>query len=133
MKIDSEISEFTSAIGATVPVPGDENYGIWRSLFKRGNYFQFGEQIMVVKISRIEKPFWGVRKLFVDLLNNFDDYFLVLLTPKGSGWVFRKPQINGFVGNGTWKEGANGDYKINWPLPDRYHFRSPDDFLKRFC
>ncbi len=133
MKIDSEISEFTSAIGATAPAPGDENYDSWRYLFKRGNYFRFGTRITVVKISRLEKPFWGVRKLIVDLLNSFDDYFLVLLTPKGSGWVFRKSQVNNFVGNGTWGLSAQGNYTINCPLPDEYHFRSPDDFLKRFC
>lgn len=133
MKIDSEVSEFVSTIGATAPAPSDENYEVWRSVFKRGNYFQFHEKFMIVKISRLTKPFGRVSKLILDLLNNADDYFLVLLTPRGSGWVFRKVQVNGLTGNGTWKVAADGNYKINSPLPDRYHFRSTADFLNRFC
>lgn len=132
MRIDPEIQAFALAVGARVPDPCTEVGRQWRNIFKRGNYFIFRDKLMIVKISRLEKPFWGVGHRYI-FENDFSgDYYLVLLTPKGAGWSFRKSQVENLIGNGTWKQGNNGDYKINCPLPDKYHFFSSDDFLKRF-
>ncbi len=62
MRLDKEIQEFTQAVGAIAPQPGNEYYSKFKSIFKRSNYFLLGNKFLVVKISRIEKPFWALEK-----------------------------------------------------------------------
>ncbi len=134
MSVCQEIDEFTKAIGATAPTAGDAQFFMWKQILKRPNYFRFLKNLMIVKISRLEKPFWGVGKPYIDLFNEHcNDYYLVLLAGDGSGWVFRKAQVNSMVENGTWKEAKDNNYKMNTPLPDSYHFHSANDFLNRHC
>jgi hypothetical protein len=86
----------------------------------------------MVKISRSEKPFWGIGKPFIDLLNNFD-YLLILLVSNLEGWVFSKEEVNSNIKNKKWNlREADKNFKINWPLPDRNSFYSPENFLKKF-
>ncbi len=129
--MDKEIQEFTQAIGAAIPQPGSANYSTFKSLFKRSNYFMFGNKFLMVKISRTEKPFWGIGKDFIDLLNNFD-YFLALLVSNREGWVFSKTEVNSNINNKKWNlREADKNYKINPPLPGRNSFYSPENFLKK--
>ena len=128
----NEINEFAEAIGAKGPGPRDKNYTIFRQLFKRSNYFIFQGKFIIIKISRSEKPFWGVGKTFIDFFNNTGEYFLILLTSNKEGWFFTKSEINLNVKSGKWRlREADNNYKINTPLPDKNSFISPTHFLKK--
>jgi len=130
--MDNEIQEFTQAIGAVTPQLDSEKYVTFKTIFKRSNYFLLGNKFIIVKISRSEKPFWGIGKDFIDLLNNFD-YLLILLVSNHEGWVFSKEEVNANIRHKTWNlRIADNNYKINWPLPDRNSFHSPENFLKKF-
>jgi hypothetical protein len=127
-----EIQEFAQAIDARAPQPGSEHYATFKAMFKRSNYFLLGNKFIMIKISRSEKPFWGIGKPFIDLLNNFD-FLLILLVSNREGWVFSKEEVNSNIKNKKWNfREADNNYKINWPLPDRNSFHSPDNFLKKF-
>ena len=126
-----EIKEFTAAIGAKAPKPGDTNYKQFRQIFKRSNYFIIDGKFAIIKISRINPPFWGVGKDYIDLLNNIENYFLILLTSSREGWFFTKAEINGNINAGKWKKAAANNYKINHPLPDKNSFISPSHFMKK--
>ncbi|OPY15015.1 MAG: hypothetical protein A4E66_00228 [Syntrophus sp. PtaB.Bin001] len=130
--MDEEIHDFTKAIGATTPQLGSENYATFKAIFKRSNYFLLGNKFIMVKISRSEKPFWGIGKGFIDLLNN-TDYLLVLLVSNREGWAFSKDEVNSNIRNKKWNlRAADNNYKINWPLPDRNSFSNPEVFLRKF-
>ena len=138
--VDREILEFTSLIGATEPQPGDQTYSAFRAIFQRSNYFILKgtpanrQTFIIVKISRSKRPFWGLGKEFVDLLNKFDQirYFLVLLVSSREGWVFSRDDVNANIRSQKWKlREADNNYKINWPLPDANSFSSTDVFLQR--
>lgn len=130
--MDKEIKEFTQTIGAVEPQPGTEKYAIFKTIFKRSNYFLLGKKFIMIKISRSDPPFWGIGKDFIDLLNNFD-YLLILLVSNREGWVFSKEEVNANIRHKKWNlRIADNNYKINWPLPDRNSFFSPDNFLKKF-
>ena len=131
MSTDKDIAQFVAAIGAKEPSPDSGNYAKWRALFKRSNYFLFNGKFTIVKISRIKKPFWGVGKEFVDLLNSLDDYYLVLLISPREGWVFTKGEVNSHIKSRRWNlREADNNYKINYPLPDGNSFFSTKHFLK---
>jgi len=83
--IDPDIAKFVEAIGAAEPLASDESYAAFRQIFKRHNYFLLNGRFLIVKVSRTKKPFWGVGKEFIDLLNRLDDYYLVLLVPGNEG------------------------------------------------
>ncbi len=128
----NEIHDFVKAIGAKEPLPGDKNFSMFRKIFKRSNYFVFEGKFSIIKISRSEKPFWGVGKVFIDFLNNTENYFLILLTSNREGWFFSKADINNNIKNGKWRlRETDGNYKINLPLPDKNSFISPKHFLKK--
>lgn len=131
MSIDNDIADFVAAIGATAPSPSSENYAKWKAIFKRSNYFILNKKFMIVKISRSKKPFWGVGKDFIDLLNSLDDYYLVLLISSSEGWAFTKSEVNAHIGSNRWNlREADNNYKINYPLPDSNSFFSPRGCLK---
>ncbi len=131
MSIDNDIAYFVSEIGAKEPSPSSENYSKWKAIFKRSNYFILNNKFMIVKISRSKKPFWGVGKDFIDLLNSLDDYYLILLASKTEGWVFTKNEVNSNIKNKHWNlREADNNYKINYPLPDKNSFLSPRGCLK---
>ena len=87
-----EIQDFAQAIGATAPQPDSEHYSTFKAIFKRSNYFLLGGKFVIIKISRLEKPLWGIGTAFIDLLNNFD-YLLILLTSNREGWAFSKEEM----------------------------------------
>jgi hypothetical protein len=139
--LDREILEFTSSIGATAPEVGDETHSAFHSIFRRSNYFILKgtslkpQKFLIVKISRSGGPFWGIGEQFIDLLNEFEiNYFLVLLVSPKSGWVFSKHATNANIGNLKWKlREADNNYKINPPLPEDNFFNSPDTFFQRIA
>ena len=67
MTADKDVMDFANAIGASEPSPDSENYQKWKAIFKRSNYFILNKRFMIVKISRSNKPFWGVGKEIIDL------------------------------------------------------------------
>lgn len=127
-----EIKEFTTAIGAKEPNPGDKNYKIFRQVFKRSNYFILNGQFAIIKISRSAKPFWGVGKDYIEFLNNTENYFLILLVSNREGWVFTKAEINNNIKSDKWRlREEDKNYKINLPLPDKNSFISSSHFMKK--
>ena len=101
------------------------------SIFPRQNYFFLKGKILIVKISRSTKPFWGVGKKYLDFLDS-SDYFLVLLTSNREGWIFSKKEVKANIARDKWRlREKDCNYKINVPLPDQNSFFSPEHFLKR--
>ena len=66
--MEKEIKEFTEAVGAAEPIPGGEEYTLFRKEFKKSHYFIFGKKFMVVKMSRTVRPFWGPIHTQIDVL-----------------------------------------------------------------
>lgn len=132
MSADKDVMDFVKAIGASEPPPDSENYQKWKAIFKRSNYFILNKNFMIVKISRSDKPFWGVGKDIIDLLNLVEEYYLVLLISSREGWVFTKSEINANIKSKKWNlRHADNNYKINFPLPDKNSFFSPKNCLKK--
>ncbi len=120
--IDPDIVKFVEMVGATEPLAGDELHATFRRMFKRQNYFLLKERFLIVKISRTDKPFWGIGKKFVDFLNDLN-YYLMLLTSPRESWVFSKAEVNANIRSRKWNlREADNNYKINPPLPDRNAF-----------
>ena len=117
---------------AKEPSPDSENYVKWKSIFKKSNYFKVNGKLLIVKISRSKKPFWGVGKEYIDFLNLLDEYYLVLLVSGREGWVFAKSEVNANIRSKKWNlREADNNYKINYPLPDKNSFFSPRNFQKK--
>lgn len=130
--IDPDIKAFVDSIGAKEPLADSESVVLFRKMFKRQNYFTLNGRFLIIKISRSEKPFWGVGKEYIDFLNGLEDYSLVLLTSPTEGWVFSKAQINSHISSGRWAlREADGNYKINLPLPDANMFSTTARFLSK--
>lgn len=133
MNADADVMAFADAISAREPAPDSPNHETWKLLFQRSNYFRWNGMFIIVKISRSRKPFWGVTKSILDLLDTLPDYRLVLLTSKNQGWAFSKVEIRANIASGRWNlREADGNYKINPPLPDTNSFFSAQHFIKKF-
>jgi len=129
--MEREIQEFTASIGATEPDASSEIHKEFRQLFKRHNYFILNGNFLIIKISRSEKPFWGVGKDYIDFLNTLKNYYLVLLTRSSEGWVFNKSEINNFISTKRWNlREKDNNYKINSPLPDKNSFITKKKFYE---
>lgn len=131
--MDKDIQYFVNAISAKEPQPGDRSYLVFRQLFKRANYFLYKGNFLIVKISRSNRPFWNVGKDFIDLLNDLDNYFVVLLSSPRAGWFFSKREVNNKIAYDDWRlHKESKQYKINPPsLRDENRFNSPEDFIER--
>lgn len=133
MPADPDVAKFVTAIGASEPSPDSTNYKKWKAVFRRSNYFRLDGMLIVVKISRSEKPFWGIGKDILDLLSLLEDYRIILLTSDKEGWAFPKRDVEGMIKSKRWKlREADNNYKINAPLPDKNSFFSPEHYLKKF-
>ncbi len=122
MPKDKDILRFAQTVGAK------ELEG---PLFPRPNYFFLKGKILIVKISRSVRPFWGVGEKYLNVLDSSDD-FLVLLTLDAKGWVFSKKEVKANIAGDKWRlREKDSNYKINMPLPDQNSFFSPEHFLKR--
>jgi len=129
--MEAEILKFAASIGATEPDKTSEIYTSFRQIFKRHNYFVCNGNLLIIKISRSKKPFWGVGKEYIDFLNVLNNYYLVLLTCSSEGWVFNKNEINNFIGTKRWNlRYEDNNYKINFPLPDKNSFITKKKFFQ---
>ena len=96
--MNNEVIEFAAAIGA-IDLKEKLDYSKFHGLFKRRNYFLFGDnKFLIVKISRSKiRPVWGVGEKFLDIFNSLTDksgdYFFVALESNKSGWVLPKREI----------------------------------------
>lgn len=131
-KVDPEVQEFVEAVGARFPRPHDEEYALFSVVPRRGNYFVHPEGFMIIKLSRYEKPFWGLGKKHVDFLNDLlDNYYLVLLESSSSGYLLDKDEVNTYIRRGAWSM-SGSDFKIHTSsLPRRNVFYNVDQFLDR--
>lgn len=123
--MEKEISLFVEGIGAKELSPRIPN--------SRQNYFVLNKIPLIVKISRLDKPFWGVGGNYIDFFNSrYQEYLLVLLISKCSGWFFRKKEINNFITTERWRlRITDNNYKIILPLPDNNRFYSESMFLSK--
>ena len=123
---EPEIIAFARSIGATEPEESDEIYRTFRSLFQEHNYFLHPNGFLVVKISRIKKPFWDLTKGIVDFLNVHLSYHVILLKSASQGWAFSKHEVAAYTSSKEWNLDSTGkQYKIHMPLPDNRLFFGP--------
>ena len=131
--MDREIREFIDSIGASEPNRSEKNYDLFRTVFKRSNYFRLNSKFLIIKVSRIEKPFFGVSKDILDILDdmNIGNYFLVLLVSNSEGWIYSKSEIKTNINSSVWKASEkDNNYKIHYAtLRDYNLFASPLEFL----
>lgn len=127
----NEVHEFAKSVGAYEPSPADEVYWKWKAIFKRSNYFLLRGCILIVKVSRISNPWWGVVKRHIDQLNSFDNYYVVLLVSAQEGWVFNKRQVNAQIASKKWKVAKDNNYKIGGKMPDANWFIGVNQFFMR--
>ena len=131
MTKDEDILGFAQKVGAEEPEEGTEFYKRFRLTFPRSNYFILNGKMLIVKISRSARPFWGVGEKYLDFLDSLD-YLLVLLTSNRGGWIFSKEEVRANIAGDKWRlREKDREYKINMPLPDHNSFFSPEHFLKR--
>ena len=140
--MDKEIEGFTQSIGAFAPTPQHESYSIFQSLFGRhSNYFILYKKLLIIKISRNSRPFWGVRKRILEVGEILKDeeilkgYFLVLLNSEKVGWLCSEIQIEENIKKKKkWKlNEKDHNYKINaYTLRDIDRFSSIESFRKKF-
>ena len=129
--MEPEIMKFAEALGATEPSETDEMYSIYRKFFREQNYFRHPSGFLVIKLSRSKKPFWGLTREIMKVLNEHFTYHVILLTPTGRGWVFSKEETNHMISTRTWNLDSKGEqYKINSPLPDSNGFFGPKGCLQ---
>jgi hypothetical protein len=128
--MEKEINEFVQAINAKEPTPGTRAYAIFRSLFKRRNYFIFDETLIIVKVSRSAKPFFGVSKALLDVLNGLD-YLVILLVSGSEGWVYGRGSVGRNIEQGRWNlRNDDNQYKINhYALRKDHCFNNIEHFL----
>ena len=127
--MENEVNAFAESIGAKnirdlnslrFLSSYDPNW-IYPPNFNRDNYFYInidGEVvILVIKISRTPRPFWGVGRKYIEFFNNLFQirWVLVLLQAENQGWVFCKDEIMWNLGQNIWKLRHKDDnYKINF-------------------
>jgi len=131
----NEVLEFAEAIGAK-DLKSEPAFSKFRTLFRRNNYFVLGkDQFLIIKISRIKRPFWGLGKKFVELFNSLTkesgNYFLVALVSNESGWVLSKNEILSSISNESLSYSERTqEYKII-DLKDRQGFTSVESFITK--
>ena len=134
--MEREIREFIDSIGASEPSRKEENYDIFRKLFKRSHYFRLKGKLLIVKISRSKRPFFGLTKDILDVLDTLkiNNYFLALLVSNKEGWIYSKSEVQSNINNSAWKlRQKDKNYKINPnTLKDDNLFTSPAQFLNKF-
>jgi hypothetical protein len=50
--MEREIKEFVEAVGAIEPKPSDESYSLFKSVFKRSNYFKLNRKFLIEDLRR---------------------------------------------------------------------------------
>ena len=122
MRPKDEIAQFAESVGADL-LQG-------QAIFRRPNYFRRNDRILIVKISRLMKPFWGVQKKVIDEVSD-SNYMVVLLTSSKDGWLFFEEEVRQNIAEDRWRLASDDNYKINTPLPDQNAFCSIEQFLQK--
>jgi hypothetical protein len=93
---------------------------------KYGNYFTWRGMWLIVRTSRIARPFWGVR---ADSLERFweERFAVVLLTSAQRGWAFGDQEVKELVARRRWPLGRDHEFKVTGPLPEANGFASVDE------
>ena len=130
--MEPEIIQFAASIGATEPSESDEAYSLYRRVFRERNYFMHSSGFLVIKLSRIKKPFWGLTREIMETLNRHFSYNLILLVSASQGWIFSKTEIIHNLESKHWSLDSKGEqYKIHPPLPDSNIFFGPKGCRKK--
>lgn len=121
MTAEYEVQEFAESIGAEIK----------KISFFRGNVFYKEDKILLIKISRTQKPFWGLNGNLMDLLiegskKNMIKFSIILLTTSSDGWVYSQNLAINMIENGRWKKNNKGQYLINPPLKHEFSFSTPE-------
>lgn len=127
MAIQSEVRQFVELIHAKQKKL--EGYN--------GNLFIKNDTILIIKISRTDKVFYGVNGNIIYLLiysmQEKNIYFgIVLLDNKQRGYFYPGNIIFNKIQKNIWRKANDGDYKINPPLRDALYFKSHKEFEKIF-
>ncbi|MDY0282460.1 MAG: hypothetical protein RBR35_18085 [Salinivirgaceae bacterium] len=132
----NEIDKFAIGIGA-VSLKEKLNTTKHAPLFKRNNYFNLDGTFLIIKISRSERPFWGLGQDFLEFFNllteNAKPYYFVALTSEKEGWFLSKQELINQISDGSLSYSPNSkQYKINpYNLNDQCSFTSPQIFLAK--
>ena len=98
--------------------------GLLRAL-RPGNYFQWGDLWLLVRFSRLARPFWGVDSRKLHLFRDHP-YALVLLVSPQRGWLLEKNEVERRILQGRWSLARDHEYKITGPLADARRFDTVD-------
>ncbi|MHB1953663.1 MAG: hypothetical protein ACYCOU_07905 [Sulfobacillus sp.] len=129
--MEPEIMEFAASIAASEPSAGDEAYAAFRARFRMHNYFLHPSGLLVIKLSRLKVPFWGLGKDIVDFLNGSVSYSVILLRSASQGWAFSKAEVNHSIQHKEWRlESTGQQYKIHEP-PSAKMFFGPKGCLQK--
>lgn len=63
--MDKEVKEFIDGVGAVDIEPSDNAYSLFRTYFRKQNYFICNKGFLIVHLSRSKKPFWGLGRKFL--------------------------------------------------------------------
>lgn len=95
----------------------------YKLLKYRGNIMRCGECFVLVKLSRLNKPFWGLNGALIDLLiNNSFKFFCIFLINEQEGWIFPAKEFRYMLMSSKWKKNEKKQYIVNSPLPDKWSF-----------
>ena len=110
-----------------------------RMQLRRRNYFLLPpDTYLIVKVSRISQPFYGLGDQFVRIFDQLTKqsgtFFFVGLDSATTGWLVSKNHLLHEINTGSisCSDGVNKEYKIHaHDLGDRRRFLSVDDFLNK--
>ncbi|HLW69993.1 MAG TPA: hypothetical protein VKS22_05170 [Candidatus Binataceae bacterium] len=97
----------------------------------KDNCFTLNNKLLVIKVSLIPKPWWGLHTKATDKIKN-ENGFLVLLVSENEGWVLTGREVRDRIENESWRVASDEvQYKIHRrDLPNQRHFSAPEEFLQ---
>jgi hypothetical protein len=133
-----EVAVFARAIGAS-DLKSSVAAPRLRAVLRRHNYFLLPPSTyLIVKVSRLERVFYGLGEQFVELFDGLTEhrgtYYFVGLDSDHSGWVLSKAVIRQGIADGSisCSRQAKSEYKINdYNLCDRDRFVTIADFVSK--
>ena len=125
--IQNEVEEFVNLIQAK-----RKAFDIYK-----GNIFAKDNTILIIKISRTEKVFYGVCSNILDLLifgekNKKIQFGIVLLKNNHEGWFYPENIVIDNIEKNIWKKATDQQYKINNPLDTTLYFNNCIEFKRIF-
>lgn len=95
------------------------------------------DTILIIKVSRTDKVFYGICGGILDLLIEGTEekkiYFgIVLLCNNQEGWFYPEGVVINKVQRNIWRKASDKNYRINPPLEDAFSFSSYEKFEEIF-